>query len=279
MIRRILVALDPDTDSKVATQYAIRIARETGARITGLAVVDTKTIESSSRGGGIGSMYYAEKLRENLTQETRAYAQKLITEFERHVEGSGVDHIETVEEGVPFHRIVEDMKVHDLLVMGCDPHFFYGHPKQRTNTIAGVFHNTIGPSLIVPKKLREIKKVIIASNGENSSSRAVHRFVEQAPFGRGLEVDVMYVQSRDNPDVEFHLQMMKEYLTDHGFTTRVTTKDDHNKGQCIIDHAKATDADLIITGSTTSKGLTGYHLSKTTDILSNNQEIAVYVHH
>ena len=151
MIRRILVALDPDTDSKVATQYAIRIASETGARITGLAVVDTKTIESSSRGGGIGSMYYAEKLRENLTQETRAYAQKLITEFERHVEGSGVDHIETVEEGVPFQRIVEDMKVHDLLVMGCDPHFFYGHPKQRTNTIAGVFHNTIGPSLIVPK--------------------------------------------------------------------------------------------------------------------------------
>ena len=86
MIKRILVALDPDSDSLVATQYAIRIARETGASITGLAVVDTHMIESSSRGGGIGSMYYAEKLRENLTQETRDHARKLIADFERFTE-------------------------------------------------------------------------------------------------------------------------------------------------------------------------------------------------
>ncbi|MDE2996457.1 MAG: universal stress protein [Bacteroidota bacterium] len=40
MIKRILVALDPDSDSKVATQCAILIARQTEARITGLAVID-----------------------------------------------------------------------------------------------------------------------------------------------------------------------------------------------------------------------------------------------
>ncbi len=158
MIKRILVALDPGTDSLVGTQFAIHIARATGARITGLAVVDTEHIESSSRGGGIGSMYYAEKLRENLTQETREHARKLINDFEMNVEGSGVDHIEMMEEGVPFQRIVEDMKYHDLLVMGSDPHFFYSHPKQRTNTLAGVFHNTIGPSLIVPAQYREEKR-------------------------------------------------------------------------------------------------------------------------
>ena len=78
MIKRILVALDPDSDSRIATQYAVHIAQRTDARITGLAVVDTKTIEVSARGGGIGSMYYAEKLRENLTQETRNQARYLI---------------------------------------------------------------------------------------------------------------------------------------------------------------------------------------------------------
>ncbi|MDA0378587.1 MAG: universal stress protein [Bacteroidetes bacterium] len=53
MIKRILVALDPDSDTVVAVQYAISIAQQTSARITGLAVVDTKNIEASSRGGAI----------------------------------------------------------------------------------------------------------------------------------------------------------------------------------------------------------------------------------
>ena len=83
MIKRILVALDPDSDSRIATRYAVQIAQQTDARITGLAVVDTKTIEVSARGGGIGSMYYAEKLRENLTQETRDQARRLIAACKR----------------------------------------------------------------------------------------------------------------------------------------------------------------------------------------------------
>jgi nucleotide-binding universal stress UspA family protein len=50
MIKRILVALDPDSDSdsRVATQYAVQIAQQSDARITGLAVVDTRSIEASS---------------------------------------------------------------------------------------------------------------------------------------------------------------------------------------------------------------------------------------
>jgi len=279
MIRRILVALDPDTDSLVATQFAVRIAREKGSRITGLAVVDTQMIESSSRGGGIGSMYYAEKLKENMTQETRERARVLIQDFEKYVEGSGVEHVEAVEEGVPFQRIVEDMKYHDLLVMGCDPHFFYSHPKQRTNTLAGVFHNTIGPSLIVGKGYREVKKVLYATNGENSSSRAIKRFIHTAPFGRDVELEVIAVHKKDDVDVELHLEMTKSYLEDHGYPVRVVSMLDTDPATCILDYAESSGTDLIVAGARTSKGVLGYKLSETTDRLSDNQRIAVFIDH
>jgi nucleotide-binding universal stress UspA family protein len=280
MIKRILVALDPDSDSRVATQYAVRIAQQTDARITGLAVVDTRNIEASSRGGGIGSMYYAEKLRENLTQETRDQARALIAQFESHVEGCDVRHIETVEEGVPFERIVEDMKYHDLLVVGCDPHFFYGHPKKRTNTLAGVFHHTVGPTIVVPKVHREVKKVLFATNGENSASRAIRRFVELEPFGSDLDVEVMIVYEKDEQvDAEFHLQLTKDYLSDHGYKAHVTGMQDSHRGDRILERAADLDVDLIVAGSTTSKGLTGYHMSKTTQQLTDNETIAVFVEH
>jgi len=280
MIKRILVALDPDSDSRVATQYAVRIAQQTDARITGLAVVDTQNIEASSRGGGIGSMYYAEKLRENLTQETRDQARALIATFESHVDGCGVRHIETVEEGVPFERIVEDMKYHDLLVVGCDPHFFYGHPKKRTNTLAGVFHHTVGPTIVVPKVHREVKKVLFATNGENSASRAIRRFVELKPFGDDFEAEVMIVYEKDEQvDAEFHLQLTKDYLSDHGYEARVTGMQDSHRGDRILERATELNVDLIVAGSTTSKGITGYHMSKTTQQLTDNESIAIFVEH
>lgn len=280
MIKRILVALDPDSDSRVATQYAVRIAQQTGARITGLAVVDTRNIRASSRGGGIGSMYYAEKLRENLTHETRDQARALITQFEEHVDGTGVRHVEVVEEGVPFERIVEDMKYHDLLLVGCDPHFFYGHPKKRTNTLAGVFHNTVGPTIVVPKKHRDVKKVLMTTNGENSSSRAIRRFVELQPFGDDLEVEVLFIYEKDHQvDAEFHLQLTKDYLSDHGFDARVSGMIDTHTADLILEKAQEMEADLIVAGSTTSKGVTGFHMSKTTQALTDNELVAVFVEH
>ena len=280
MIKRILVALDPDSDTKVATQCAILIARQTEARITGLAVIDTKNIEASSRGGGIGSMYYAEKLRERLTQETREQARRLISSFEQHVGASGIRHIEIVEEGVPFERIVEDMKYHDLLIMGCDPHFFYGHPKQPTNTFAGVFHHTVGPTIVVPKSFQGVNKVLFATNGENSASRAIRRFAELKPFGTNLHVEVLYVHGKDGQvDAEFHLQLTKDYLSDHGFSVRVSGVTGGNVGETILSHARTLGVDLIVAGSTTSKGLTGFHMSKTTQKLTSNHEIAVFIEH
>ncbi len=147
MIKKILVALDPDSDTPVATQYAVEIARRYDAEVTGLAVVDMGSIETSTRGGGIGSMYYGEQLRKKLTASARATAQELIEAFVRAMEGTGVRHGELVQEGVPFRRIVEDMNYHDLLVVGRDPHFFYSHPEKETETLARVVKETIGPTL------------------------------------------------------------------------------------------------------------------------------------
>ena len=131
MIKRIIVALDSDSDSEVATRHAIEIAQRTGARITGLAVVDTQSIDSSSRGGGIGSFYFAEKLKAKLTEESRTIAKGLLTRFEGLMENVDVPFVESIEDGVPFERIIEDLKYHDMLVIGKDPHFFYAHPKTK----------------------------------------------------------------------------------------------------------------------------------------------------
>lgn len=277
MIKRILVALDQDSDTPVATEYAIRIARQTGAKLTGLAVVDTRGIEDSSRGGGIGSFYYADKLRENLTAETREKARELIDIFERKVEESDVEHVELVEEGVPYARIVEDMKYHDMLIVGIDPHFFYGHPKQHTDTLAGIFNNTIGPCLITTRVYRDVKIALFASDGSNHSARTLRRFIHLSPFGREVKINVLHVHKKDNVDAVLHMEMTKSYLADHGYTSTMISMLDQKPGKCICEQATSINADLIIAGATAHHGILGTKLGNTTRYLIENSPVALFM--
>ena len=279
MIRRILVALDLDSDTTVATRYALEIACRFGARVTGVAVVDMGSIEASVKGGGIGSMYYAEKLRENLTTEAREKALLLTESFRKMVEGTDVKHTEVVEEGVPFQRIVEDMKYHDLLVVGNDPHFFYSHPKQQTHTIARIVQNTIGPSLVVSNDYREIKRVLIANDGTNESARAVRRFIHLEPFGKDLEIKVINIHDSDSPESELILQKSKSYLEEHGFTTEVLSVVDSDPKTCIIQQSKSHEVDLIVMGAHTKKTFAAEKLGEATSHLLDHSEIPLFIEH
>lgn len=249
MIKKILVALDPDSDTPVATRYAVEIARRHDAEVTGLAVVDMGSIETSTRGGGIGSMYYAEQLHEKLTASARATAQELIEAFVREMEGTGIRHGELVQEGVPFRRIVEDMNYHDLLVVGRDPHFFYSHPEQRTETLARVVKETIGPTLVVGKSYRAIERVLIAFDGSHASARAMRRLVHLQPFGTDLKVHLVHIYEDAQAESELTLQLAQSYLRAHGFAPQTMSIQGKAADERIVEYAEQFGADLVVAGA------------------------------
>ncbi len=219
MIKRILVPLDPDADTPVATRYATEMARQHDALVTGLAVVDTEGIAEGARGGGIGSLYYAEKLRERLTEETRAKAHDLITSFGQAMSGSGVDYRNAVEEGVPFRRINEESKSHDLIVVGREPHFFYGHPEDRTMTLVHVVKESSCPVLTVTGSHVQVDRVLVAYDGSETAARTLHAFAQLKPFGPGVAINLFTIfESADGkPEADLHLQQAQTYLEAHGF--------------------------------------------------------------
>ena len=279
MIKRILVALDPDSDTQVATQYAVEIAGRSGAVVTGIAVVDMGSIEASSIGGGIGSMYYAEKLRENLTAETRQKAQELARRFSDYVEGTGVGHAEVVREGVPFRRIVEDMKYHDMLILGNNPHFFYCHPKQHTQTLAKIVEQTIGPTLVVPETYTEVRKILIAYDGTNEAARAVRKFSHLFPFGHDLEIRVLHVHRNDDAESKLMLRMIRSFMEAHGFTLDTMGIISHSVKEKILSQADEFGADLIILGAHTKSGFRGVRLGDATSHLLENSNIPLFIEH
>ncbi len=280
MIKKILVALDADSDTPVATRYAADIARRYAAEVTGLAVVDMGSIEASSRGGGIGSMYYAEKIQENLTAEARSVARQLTNAFKEAMEEYGVAFDVQVEEGVPFERIVEDMKYHDLLVVGKVPHFFYSHPEEKTKTLVRIVKNSLGPTLVVPDADRPVRRVLVAYDASNASARAMRRFVHLQPFGTELTLEIINVYDKgEHEGSQLALRIAKSYMDAHGYNTHVSSIQGTDPAKQIVEFAQQFEADIVVAGAHSVSKLTKLAFGSTTASLLEKSPVPLLVDH
>ncbi len=280
MIKKILVALDADTDTPVATHYAADIARRHSAEVTGLAVVDMGSIEASSRGGGIGSMYLMEKIQENLTAEARSVARQLTKAFKEVMEEAGVAFDIQVEEGVPFERIVEDMKYHDLLVVGKVPHFFYSHPEEKTKTLVRVVKKSIGPTLVVPETYRPVRRVLVAYDASGASARAMRRFVHLQPFGTDLTLEILNVHTKgERAGSQLALQMARSYMDAHGYATHTSSIQGTDPAKQIAEFAQQFEADVVVAGAHSVSKLAKLAFGSTTASLLEKSPVPLFVDH
>jgi nucleotide-binding universal stress UspA family protein len=260
MTRRILVVLDPDGDTPVATDTAVQIARDHDAEVTGLAFIDKESIAADTMGGGIGSMHYAEKLRERLTDETREQAEALLRAFAERVDRAGVRHTnDRVGEGGVVRSLMDEMRTHDLLVAGRESHFYYANPTQRTKVLAKVLEQAAAAMLIVGDRAPEVRRVAVAYDGSGPAARTLQKFAHLRPFGTGVAVEVVHFRGEGEANrlaSESVLRDAQTYLAAHGFEdTAVSSVEGPSPADRIVGLADGERADLVVSGA---YGKTGF---------------------
>lgn len=285
MIKRILVALDFDSDTTVATRYAVEIAQRTGAEVTGLALVDREGIKAESSGAGLGAMYYAEKLQDKLSSEARAQAQHLLRGFIDELDRAGVTHHDDhVSEGVPFERIVEDMKYHDLLIAGHESHFFYPDRERSTHALNDIVEKGAAATLVVEPAYRPIRKVLIAYDRSVSAARAMQKFAELDAFDSGhLEVVVLNVRGGGDDarrESELMLQLAQGYLRPHGFgSVEGVSVESGDPKATILDFGDRNRADMIVAGAYSQTGVKKFLFGSTASGLIEQCEVPLFLYH
>ncbi len=284
MTKRILVVLDPGHDTHIATQYAIEIAKAHDGAVTGLALVDRKRINEAAIGGGVGAMYYAEKLRRDLADEVRTEAQKLLAEFVEEVEAAGAHHTDDhiAENGV-VQAITEDMKTHDLLVAGHESHFYYADPERRTHALADIVAEGAAATLVTESEYRRVRKVLVAYDGGTAAARALQKFAHLSPFGNNLDLEVFHVRDKGREaqlESERLLRGASAYLEDHGFAPIVKTSveggDPLNR---ILEHCKASEADLIVSGAYSASGIKKFFFGFTAKGIIEKSSVPLFLYH
>lgn len=278
MVKRILVALDQDADTPVAVDYAFDVAHRNIAEVTGLAVVDVDRIESTSSGGGIGSMYYAEKLREKLTNKTRIRAQELVDEFSHASKAEHIPYQIEVQEGTPSKKIIEELKYHDILFIGNNPHFFYGHPDQTTTTLGHVVKKCVAPVIIVPDNHSEITCAVLAYDGSNPSVKALQRFAQLSPFGRSVVIHVVSIcDTKKDAEAEMKARQATKYLERHGYEANAVTLHGDKPHRHILSYAEQMGAELIIAGAHSVSMMHKLAFGSTTETLVEDGRFVLFL--
>ena len=284
MTQRILVVLDPDSDTPIATETAIDIARRYGGELTGLAFVDQDSIGHEAAGGGIGSMYFAERLRTELTEETRQRALELIAAFTERVEAEGVRHTgDRVGEGELVKSLLDEMRTHDLLVSGRESHFYYAEPEKRTHTLAKVLQEAAAATLIVGSERPSVKRVAVAYDGSAPSARALQKFAHLAPFGTDLAVEVVHVHGSSSSDRQSSERLRADaaaYLAAHGFAAVTTTGvESSHPSERILELAQGDRADLVVSGAYAKSGFRKVLFGSSATKLLEAAKVPLFLYH
>ncbi|WP_420455884.1 universal stress protein [Rubrivirga sp.] len=284
MTQRILVVLDPDSDTPVATDTAIDIARQHDGEVTGLAFVDKDSIGTETAGGGIGSMYFAERLREQLTEETRQKAAALIDTFTTRVEAEGVRHSgDRVGEGALVKSLLDEMRTHDLLVAGRESHFYYADPDRRTHTLGKVLQDAAAATLIVGTARPTVRRVAVAYDGSGASARTMQKFAHLAPFGTDVDVEVVHVRGGSDADRLASERLREDavtYLRAHGFE-RVTSTgiESSDPSERICELAQGDRADLVVSGAFAKSGFRKMIFGSSATKLLEESKVPLFLYH
>lgn len=249
-MKRILIALDPDPDTPIATEYGIALAKKYKATVTGLAVVDTSNIYPTGIIGEPEVTHHARDLWEELTDESREVAENLLNHFENRVQSAKVPYTSVKNEGASYERIIEGMKYHDLLIIGRDSHFFYNEPKRNTNTLAQVVKSGVCPTLVVTDHFTKLKKILIAFDGSGPSARSMKGFTQTLAIPE-MEIELLTVQTKANKESAEEINgYANSYLRHHGLTSVQSQiiKND-SPAEAILHHQAEVSADCTVLGA------------------------------
>ncbi len=274
MIRNILVALDGSQHAEGALEYALWLASRLRAKVIGGHVIDIVSIEGSflhDVSGSLGFEPYLDfssKMREALHERGRA----LLELFRTRCTDRGVACDTTMPLGVVANEICDLARTADLVVLGhrgVNEQFSTGLLGGTTESVA---RKSPKPVLVCPSTFREVTKPLLAYDGSQRASAAMHMAAELSS-ALGLPLTVLHVARADG-DGESVLAEARRYLAayDVPVTYESVTGPPHQR---IVDVLRERGYDLLTIGAYGHSRIIEMVLGSTTEFVLRNSPAPV----
>jgi nucleotide-binding universal stress UspA family protein len=277
MIKSILVALDGSQHADSALEHALWLARRLRARVIGLHVLDIVSIEGSflhDVSGSLGFEPYLDfssKMREALQERGRV----LLDTFTARCEKEGIAHDTVLPMGIVANEICDHARTADLVVVGhrgVNEQFSTGLLGSTTESVT---RKSPKPVLVTPLQFREITRPLLAYDGSQRASAALHAAAELTSALQ-LPLTVVHVARDDAGEGSPVLTEAQRYLQSYEVTVtaKQLTGPPHQR---IVDVLRDGRFDLLFIGAYGHSRIIEMVLGSTTEYVLRNSGAPVFL--
>ncbi len=247
MLRSMLVGLDGSAFSNSAVQLSISWARQFGALLAGLGIVDQPGIcrqEPVPLGAG---HYKSQRDRVRLADAGRR-VEEILQAFAARCAAEGVSHILLKDIGMPEQQIVQESRMYDVTMLGQQTYFHFQTQDWPDETLRKVLRQISRPVVTVPESLPCGTSVLVAYDGSPHADRALQAFLSLGLQGSD-PVHVLAIDA-ERSTAERLAEQAVQFLALHDIEAMphsIGSKKWEDK--VILDQVEVVDARLLVMGA------------------------------
>ena len=249
MIKSILSAVDGSAFTEPVLEYGVQLGRAFKAHLRVLTVIDVRIFEWAVAIGVEGfapvvpSAAYQEESQKLLEQK----ADQVLKKAGEILKAQNLPFTLEKESGNPVDIICDKARLVDLVIMGARGEFARWSDKMLGATLEAATRLCIKPIFVSPKKYREIRKILVAYDGSDNSSKAL---TLAAHFAATLSLPVTLLNVNSSlEEGEAILKEAREYLLPYRVPQIEEKVVAGEASQKIVEEARTCNADLIVMGS------------------------------
>lgn len=267
MIKKILIPLDFSKHSDSATSFAIKLAKQTDAILTGLVILDIPGIERSIGSVPLGAIHYAHILEETKMDEAKDSIRKLLYKFKERCSREGIKHFEAEEQGSPSFSIMRESIYYDAVIVGLKTYFGCCSDEHSELALSDLLEESVTPIFGVPVNLSFPKfktRTVIAFDGSRNSAKALQRFA-QLTDPNSYSITIITSDPKREA-AEFMLNNAEAYLASHSFNDvkKVWTRENIKE---IVKNDFVENTDLFVLGAHSKSSFIDFMVGSLTKFL------------
>jgi len=276
MIRRILVGLGGHPFARSAAECAVDLARRHGSSLTGLAIVDVDYIQDSVVPIRLRVSPYGTRAAQRAVDEVEQAARAAVREFRRICTAGDCRHETLQVAGHPLNALLEQWRLHDLVVLSMRGFFESRFAREPQNAIFRLLAGGVSPILTVADPVSEVRRALIAYHGTRDAAKAMKQFV-QFRLWPELELHVVCLE-RPQEEARRLLGEAAQYCGAHGFEVQ-THFDPGPARHRLLPLATDLGADVIVLGSSPRSLILRHILGDTLLTAIRSSDVPLFLSH
>ena len=267
MIKQILVPTDGSEFATIGAQYGIGLAKQHGASLIGLHIVDIRMLEGPflrDISASLGTAPYV-NYQSNIASILDERGKATLEDFRQRCERAGVPFQSLQVTGSVMQSIVAQSELADLIVIGRGIEQGQWMEGLIGSTTENVIRHTKRPVLVTGRSEAQIRRFIVAYDG-SPHARSALQFATSLGEAWLVPFEVVTVAVDDGQRI---IDEARSYLEAHelnvDFTIQVGDPRD-----TLVDFARERDADLMVMGAFGHSKVRELFLGSTTHYILNH---------